>query len=171
MTAAPLAPFSPVEEWRPVSGFEGIYEISSEGRIRGVRRRGSAGGLLTPSRHSAGYWQVTLSLCGIPTKRTLHSLVAEAFIGPCPPGQEVRHLDGQRENTLAVNLAYGTRSDNVQDAVSHGTHHLARRTHCDAGHEFTPTNTIIRESGHGRRCRTCRREQNQAAHERRKAAR
>jgi hypothetical protein len=171
MTVAPPAPFSPVETWLPVLAFEDFYEVSSEGRIRGVRRRGSAGGVLAPGRHPEGYWQVTLSVDGTRTTRTLHSLVAEAFIGPCPEGMEVRHLDGQRTNTQVANLAYGTRSRNVQDAVEHGTHHLARRTHCDAGHEFTPENTIMREDGHGRRCRICRRDQNRAAHERRKAAR
>jgi hypothetical protein len=52
----------------------------------------------------------------------VHVLVMRAF-GPPKPGDgfEVRHLDGIRENNQIGNLAWGTRSDNMQDAVRHGT--------------------------------------------------
>lgn len=53
--------------------------------------------------------------------RSIHSMVAEAFIGPCPSGQEVRHKNGKRDDPRASNLEYGTRSDNVRDAIKHGT--------------------------------------------------
>ena len=53
-------------------------------------------------------------------KRTVHSLVAENFIGPCPPGQEVRPGDDNRENPRLDNLCYGTRKQNVADMFSKG---------------------------------------------------
>lgn len=51
----------------------------------------------------------------------VHRLVAHVFHGPCPPGQEVRHLDGDSSNNNATNLAYGTRHQNMADARRHGT--------------------------------------------------
>jgi hypothetical protein len=44
-----------------------------------------------------------------------------AFQGPCPNGLEVRHLDGNRTNPKLNNLKYGTRIENMQDAILHGT--------------------------------------------------
>ena len=43
------------------------------------------------------------------------SLVAFAFIGPRPDGNVVRHLDGNKDNNRADNLAYGTHQDNADD--------------------------------------------------------
>jgi len=45
--------------------------------------------------------------------------VTEAFIGPYPPGQETRHLDGDPLNNSVGNLCYGTRAENMQDRVRH----------------------------------------------------
>ncbi|WP_287257689.1 HNH endonuclease [Mesorhizobium sp.] len=54
-------------------------------------------------------------------KRKVHQAVADAFLGPCPPKHEVRHLDGNPANNCVSNLAYGTRAQNVADAIAHGT--------------------------------------------------
>lgn len=106
-----------MEEWRPVVGFEGLYEVSSLGRVRSFRRC-AAGRLLRPGIASNGYPTVAL---GRGNTRTLHSLVADAFLGPCPAGHEIRHKDGRRDNPALDNLCYGTRHDNIKDAVRHGT--------------------------------------------------
>jgi hypothetical protein len=53
--------------------------------------------------------------------RMIHRLVAEAFNGPRPPGEDVRHLDGTRGNSAPNNLAYGPRWINMLDAKGHGT--------------------------------------------------
>ncbi len=47
----------------------------------------------------------------------VHRLVALAFIGPCPVGQEVRHLNGNCADNQLSNLAYGTRLENMADSV------------------------------------------------------
>lgn len=117
-----------VEEWRPVPGFPN-YEVSSEGRVRsldcqvwGGPRAGfyiKSGRILRPGVGSHGYPTIMLGRKG--GTRTVHSLVAEAFIGPRPEGQEVRHKDGNRGNPKLENLHYGTRGDNVRDAIAHGT--------------------------------------------------
>lgn len=104
------------EEWRDIVGWEGLYKISSYGRVLSYRRYPD-GRFLKPGLASHGYPTVML---GRKNSRTLHSLVAEAFIGPCPPGCEVRHQDDDRQNPRADNLLYGTRSANIYDAVERG---------------------------------------------------
>lgn len=146
------------ERWLPVPGFEGFYQVSDQGRVRAVaHRHGSPRSLLAATPDSVGYRSVKLRKPGVrEVRRRVHRLVAAAFIGPCPPGQEVRHLDGDKLNCLLVNLAYGTRSENQRDTVSHGNHNQARKTHCDSGHEFTEANTYRRPSRPNRRdCRQC----------------
>ena len=51
----------------------------------------------------------------------IHQLVMLAFIGPCPLGLEIRHINGDSLNNQLHNMAYGTHSENMQDAVRHGT--------------------------------------------------
>lgn len=115
------------EIWKPTVGHEGNYEVSNLGRVRTFRRRAN-GRLLRPGVASNGYFTVAL---GRGNSRTVHSLVAAAFLGPCPPNQEVRHKDGTRKNNVANNLEYGTRTQNILDAVAHGSWMSpAREAHC-----------------------------------------
>ena len=86
----------------------------------------------------------------------VHVLVLKAFIGPCPDGTECCHNDGNPANNAISNLRWDTRSGNIFDAVRHGTHHSASKTHCKRGHVFDKENTIQRRGG-GRFCRECMR--------------
>jgi hypothetical protein len=72
---------------------------------------------LQPCPDRAGYLRVKID--GQP--RSLHRLIAEAFHGPCPEGQECRHLNGDRADNRPSNLCWGTRSENMRDRVRHGT--------------------------------------------------
>jgi hypothetical protein len=105
------------EIWKPIPGYEGLYEVSSHGRVRTFRRKAN-GRLLKPGKASHGYFTVAL---GRGKSCTLHSLVTAAFLGPKPVGYEVLHIDGSRTNNCVSNLRYGTRRDNILDAVAHGT--------------------------------------------------
>jgi hypothetical protein len=107
------------EKWLPVREYEGIYEISSIGRVRSLRKNR----LLSPWVSKKGYFIVDLTKEGVRTHRSIHSLVAEAFIGKRPNGLVIRHLDGNPTNNIPENLAYGTQSENEQDSVRHGTHY------------------------------------------------
>ena len=104
------------------------YEASNLGRIRSVdrwRRATKHGGLrfhkgqiLKASIDTGGYPTVTLGKRG---QHRVHRLVMLAFVGPCPPGKEVCHQDGVFANVWLDNLYYGTRKQNIEDAVRHGT--------------------------------------------------
>ena len=144
---APRDPGLAGETWRPVVSCEG-YEISDLGRVRNWR-----GKVMTPYPDDNGYPTVKPRVNGRYKSRRVHRLVAEAFLGECPEGQEVRHLDGNPANNVLPNLCYGTRSENNLDAVGHGTHVMANVTECPKGHEYTPENTYVYD---GRRfCRRC----------------
>ena len=146
-----------MEQWKPVPGYEGIYEVSSEGRVRSLPRRGVRGGLMTtrPGKRG-GYLVVALTRDGRTSTKAVHVLVAAAFLGPRPPGMQVRHREGNPLDARLVNLAYGTPAENAADKVAHGTNHQLNKTHCPKGHEYTPENTYrIKARPNSRYCRTC----------------
>lgn len=152
------------EEWRLVVGYEGLYEVSDQGRVRsldrdstrgdGVKRR-LTGRMMKAYRSPGNYDRVSL-FDGLGRRhwKRVHTLVLEAFIGPRPDGAVACHNDGDHTNNRVDNLRWDTYSANNVDLVVHGTHWQARKTHCKNGHEFTPENTIIRPEG-GRKCREC----------------
>ena len=161
---------SAIEHWRPIPGWEGVYEVSDAGRVRSLDRRYTnargerrtyRGRVLSAFLNSEGYPQVNLSRPGTRASRAVHQLVALAFIGPPLPDEEVCHGDGTRTNNALTNLRYGTHSENALDQVRHGTHNHAHKTHCLRGHEYVGMNLILRPNGE-RDCRTCGHERNRA---------
>lgn len=107
------------ETWAAIPGFPG-YEASSEGQIRSWHR-GEAR-LLSPFV-SHGYLRVTLvTRDGRRHKRAVHTLVALAHVDPFPDcGHEVAHLDGDRTNCAAWNLAWVSHQENCAHKRGHGT--------------------------------------------------
>lgn len=152
------------EIWKPIPGFNDWYEASSHGRVRSKPRtlfrsdgttQARRGTILKPGQ-SRGYQVVVLCNDTKRYTRTVHSLVALAFLGPPNPGDHVRHLDGSRDNNRIENLTYGTRSENTHDSVAHGTHNMASVTHCPRGHEYAEWNLVAGKVKQGRRmCRAC----------------
>lgn len=60
-------------------------------------------------------------------------------------------------------LFLGTPHDNILDSAIKGRHHNVRKTHCKAGHEYTPENTYIKPDDGARSCKTCARIRGRAA--------
>lgn len=116
-------------EWRPVEGYEGLYEVSASGLVRSLPRYTTSGRILRPRANRHGYQAVQLSREGVVTNQMVHRLVAEAFLGPCPDGHECAHHDGDRSNNQASNLKWKTRSDNHFDKHRHGTALIGPRNH------------------------------------------
>jgi hypothetical protein len=143
------------EEWRPVVGYEGRYEVSSLGRVKSTLLREPR--ILRPGIDRYGYQLLALHKDGKQTTRKVHVLVARAFHGSRPAGLDVMHLDGDSLNNAVANLAYGSRSQNLLDAVRHGTNHWASKTHCPRNHPYSPENTYIRPGSNHRTCRACQR--------------
>jgi len=148
-------------EWRPVVGYEGLYEVSDGGDVRRVAAgRGThAGRILKPSPDPLGRPRVNLSRAGIVRTAFIHRLVALAFIGEPRPGEEVCHGDGDNQNNSVGNLRWDTHYANHLDSVSHGTYAVQpKATHCKRGHEFTPENTYLQPGRASQHCRACRAE-------------
>ncbi|WP_026931183.1 NUMOD4 motif-containing HNH endonuclease [Glycomyces tenuis] len=148
---------------RDVLAYEGRYDVADTGEVRSLLRRSPR--TLRPGKDACGYPLVVLTdVDGRRRTRRVHTLVAEAFHGPRPHGMQVRHLNGVPADCRAENLAWGTASENIHDQVSHSTHHHAAKTHCPAGHAYTPANTYVNKHG-GRECRRCHadRERNRRA--------
>jgi hypothetical protein len=165
-----------IESWRPVVGYEGLYEVSDQGTVRSLdrvvirsdgRRRTCPGVQLKQAVRPDGHAQLNLSRCGRYRTRRTHQLVIEAFVGPCPDGMEVCHNDGDPLNNHLGNLRYDTQSENARDVVRHGRHKNAIKTHCPQDHPYSEANTYIWRRR--RYCRVCSAEHLQN-HKARKAA-
>lgn len=146
------------EVWRPVLGWEGRYEVSSQGRVRSLVGRRPR--VLRPRPTRQGYPMVALYRDNVRRDVGIHLLVAEAFHGPRPEGLCVCHANDVKHDNRPENLRFDTWSENQRDRVRNGTHELAARTHCKRGHKFTPENTRIQAAAGRlpyRACRTCAR--------------
>lgn len=155
----------PGERWLPVVGWEGLYEVSSAGRVWSVRGRR----LLRPSINGYGYPEVALcwnskSPEGIQLNTPVHRIEAAAFLGKRPGTMGVRHLDGDCTNNALENLKYGTQRENMDDAIEHGTHlsvlvnaEMAVRESCVNEHTYEPGSFYFNGSG-SKICRICDRE-------------
>lgn len=101
------------EEWRSVIDYEGLYEVSSCGQIKSLRK----GALLTPHKIN-GYYVVRLCKNGKMKNHKVHRLVAIAFI-PNPENKAfVDHIDTNRSNNRVENLRWVTRQENYDNPIS-----------------------------------------------------
>jgi hypothetical protein len=151
-----------MEIWLPVVGYEGFYEVSSEGQVRSLPRQGTRGRVLKPSRSRWGYMNIGLRKDGANRTRAAHMVVGEAFLGPRPAGLETRHLDGNPANNAAANLQYGTKSENARDRIRHGHHDQANKTHCPQMHPYDGDNLRRTPDGRQRYCLMCKRDKMRA---------
>ena len=155
-----------LEEWRPVLGYEGLYEVSDAGRVRSLSRevrsgrgvRVVEGRVLHPTPGALGRLSVSLSN-GRAVVRLVHHLVLEAFVGPRPDGAECCHGDGDASNNRLSNLRWDTHRANVLDAVAHGTHWNVSKSICKRGHPLEEPNLKPAQAAKGgRSCLVCSRE-------------
>lgn len=117
-------PTGVAEKWRPVVGFEGWYLVSSLGRVMRVKPApGATSRHILKSRRDRSHWdhgylKVHLSKeNGKHPPSSIHVLVAEAFLGPRPPGHDVDHIDHDRQNNRIDNLRYLPISQNRSQRV------------------------------------------------------
>ena len=116
-----------MERWLPVVGYEGLYEVSDQGRVRSLSRRvhnyTKAGRILKPGRklNKNGRLVALQVMLGRGNTRRVHNLVLEAFVSVCPAGLEGCHNDGDPSHNILSNLRWDTHAANMADQVLHGT--------------------------------------------------
>lgn len=115
-----LEQLEPFEEWRQVVGYEGLYEVSNWGRIRGVAQGQGRrpGRLLSPYTNRKGYLCVDLTKEKINKTCQVHRLVTATFLGPCPLNKQVDHINGDKTNNTLKNLRYLTPRENNDAAIA-----------------------------------------------------
>ncbi len=110
------------EIWMPVRGFEGWYQVSNLGKVRRIRpgKATKIGRLLKTYLGSRGRFRVGLCKDGREYTKEVARLVANAFLGECPEGKEINHIDYDCANDRADNLEYISHSENIRHAYAHG---------------------------------------------------
>ena len=147
-----------MEEWKPVTGYEDSYEVSNFGLVRSVdrvitRRDGVVyhrdGRILANKIDKDGYFIVRLNRKGDGRTFKVHRLVYEAFARELLPGEEIDHIDFNRQNNHIENLQALTHKNNIKRTVeacrsygrkndlrgtnnpNYGNHKLAKRYESD----------------------------------------
>lgn len=174
------------ERWLPVPGMEGSYEVSDRGRVRSLARivrvspsapgsspRGSHSGYdrrqpeKILSQHIRGkYLFVRID----DTTFFVAHLMLTSFVGPRPDGHVARHLNDVKTDNRLANLAWGTRSQNYDDAIRNGRFPdtwsgIPGKTHCGYGHPLSGDNLFVTRQG-ARQCRICMRRRNRESYHR-----
>ena len=117
------------EQWKPIIGYEGFYEISNYGKIRSLTRQNGNGGrtirevpkILKLSKTTTGYWKINIKLKRKRNSYKVHRLVLFTFIGNPPLGKEIaNHKDGNRLNNYVDNLEWCSQRENVLHAIKTG---------------------------------------------------
>jgi hypothetical protein len=154
------------ERWLPIPHYEGLYEVSDQGRVRSLDRMVSRGKhfmrvrgvILQPRVTPRGHIEVVLHADGVAKDHLVHVLVLTVFRGPRPPGKQTRHLNGNPAYNWVTNLKWGTASENAYDRVIHGTHPQARQVSCLREHLLKAPNLVPSALAAGQRqCWACHR--------------
>ena len=163
------------ETWKPVLGYDGLYEVSNYGRVWTLAKTGRAARkhLLSPQQNTKGYCRITLRKNGVAQSSVVHRLVLLAFVGPCPSlYHECNHKNGIKWDNRLRNLEWVTRKENNAHAVRNGywkpwrgeAHGRAKLTDddvrylrrvwgtkrlCDLAKEFQMSSTAIQRAATG----------------------
>ena len=117
------------EEWRDVAGYEGLYQVSSEGRVKSLertfinnsgRKRTVKERILKPGADRGGYLRIDLCASGKQKMFSVHRLVCQAFHDNPENKLDVNHINENKTDNRACNLEWSTRKENC----NHGTRNV-----------------------------------------------
>ena len=105
------------EEWKPVKGYEGLYEVSNMGRVMTLQH--SQQRVLKGGKDDSGYHIVGSTKNGKFTIKRVHILVAEAFVPKPKNWFKIIHIDGVKNNNTVSNLMWTIKDNNVHYTVDY----------------------------------------------------
>lgn len=97
-----------MEEWRDIKGYEGLYQVSNEGRVWSIKNN-----IWLKPIDTHGYYRVSLFKGGKYSKSFIHRLVYEAFVGEIPNEMQINHKDENIKNNCVWNLELLTPKENI----------------------------------------------------------
>ena len=157
----PGAANDPPEIWKPIEGFEGLYEISNIGRVKSIGTYNTCKrGIMSPMIDPDGYLHVRLYNNGISKDIAVHRLVAVAFISNPNNYRYVNHKDENTQNNKVSNLEWCTNSYNliyskgkkVAQYTKEGEFIKDFNCVADASREYNIPTTNISKCCKGKRC-------------------
>jgi hypothetical protein len=111
-------------EYKDIPGYPG-YRVGSDGSVWSCRtnagRLGQKWRILKPKKNSWNQHYVALSVCGVVSRPRIAQVVLLSFVGPCPPGMEACHGNGNPGDNRLENLRWDTHKANMEDSIRHGT--------------------------------------------------
>ena len=142
------------EIWKDVVGFEGLYQVSTLGRVKSLERRARNGcgtrrvrerilkpGLMWKSKNTNKKYRIVgLAKEGTVVMQLISTLMLTAFVGPRPLGGQALHWNDISTDDRLINLYWGNIKDNAQDAIRNG-----RIKHGQDNYQASATNDIVRK--------------------------
>lgn len=123
-----------IEQWKDIKGYEGKYQISSFGNIKSLARKSVYGDKLgdyhtvqeriLKATITGKYYMIKLEGNN---SVTIHSLVAEAFLGERPNGMVINHIDQNPLNNFYKNIEYTTQVRNIEEANLRGNGNIGTK--------------------------------------------
>lgn len=143
-----------MEIWRDVEGYEGLYQVSSLGRVKSLRRTVSRGTNFKPVRerilkpgYNKNYAYVVLSKHGVTKTKYIHQLVARTFIPNTNNYPILNHKDENPRNNCVDNLEWCTYSYNLSYNDLRKRVAVSRRK---AVRQYSKSGEFIKEWSHAR---------------------
>jgi len=127
--------------WKDISDFE-HYQISNKGEVRNLD-----GKILKPFKTNSGYLMVHLFKNKKRTKKYIHRLVAENFVTNNMNLKEVNHINGNKEDNLASNLEWCTRTENLIHSYYKLKNHIKPVKCIETGIVYSSINEASRATG------------------------
>lgn len=106
------------ELWKEIQGYNGRYFVSNQGRVKRIYEKSKKENYMIASKNEKGYCRVRLSYNYKSNLKSLHRLVAEAFIPNIENKPEIDHINGNREDNRAENLRWVTHSENMNNPLT-----------------------------------------------------